>query len=426
MFYAYKPKKQEKEDCFKMTIQEIEERKAELKQKILDAKTSEELEELRADIEEINAEVPEEEKAEEVKEEEPKAEEPAEEVKEEIKEEKPTVEEERELIRVNTEEVVPVGNLKEERTMVKEIYNAETRAWAKKLMGRNDFDEEEKRALGDAVGTTATTFVQSSADAQGINNVGLFIPKSIRMELEERAVRESPIWAGIRKLRVRGNVDVPYLYAGDDANWYAELAPTANEGQEFKAITLIGREHAKNIEITWKADQMTAEGFIDYIVDELYDKMYKAKVTAVIYGTGNTYNQPTGITNTLVAVTTGATPLDTIADTKATLSADAKVGAGVYVSPAVADAIRYYKNSEGNYPFVMGLPAGIEEDPFLQNNDIVVGNLRNYVWNEQEEIRIDRDINMPKRTVMYGAYQVCDGGAKVGAFAYGQYSDLSA
>lgn len=406
-----------KKEVNKMTVQEIEARKAELAEEINNATTSEELEEIKAKVDEINAEVP----AEEPKEE------PQEEAKEEVVEEVATeeaVEEERNLIRVGTEEIVPVGNLKEERTMNK--YDAEARAFAKKCLGREDFTEEEKRALGDAVGTSATTFVQSAGGTQGINNTGLFIPKSVITALEERAENESPIWRDVRKLRVRGNVDVPYLYAGDDASWYAELSNTANEGDEYKAITLVGRELAKNIEITWKVDQMTPEGFIDFIIDELYEKMFKAKVTAIIYGTGATYNQPTGLTNGLSPVTTGDTPIDTIADAKATLSDKAKKGAGVYVSPAVADAIRYYKATDGHYPYLMGLPAGIEEDPYLQNNDIVVGNMRNYVWNEQEEIRLDVSINMPKRTVMYGTYQVCDGGAKAGAFAYGQYTEVSA
>ena len=404
-----------------MTAQEIEERKKELAGKIQDATTVEELEELRNDVEAVNAEVPEvelpPEEAEEVTE-------AAEEVTEEAEADgEIEQEEERKLIRVGTEEIVPIGNVKEERTMNNK-YDIEARAFAKRLMGQN-LTEEETRALGDAVGTSATTYVASAADAQGINNLGLYIPKSIRLELEERARLESPIYNGIRKLRVRGNVDVPYLYAADNAAWYVELSNTANEGQEHKAITLVGRELAKNIELTWKVDQMTPEGLIDFLVDELYEKMYKAKVTAIIYGTGVTHNQPSGITLGLVAVTTGATPIDTIADTKATLGEDAKVGAGVYVSPAVADAIRYYKNQDGNYPFLAGLPSGIQEDPYLANNDIIVGNLRNYVWNEQEEIRIDRDINIPKRTVIYGAYQVCDGGAKVGAFAYGQYTPAS-
>jgi cell wall-associated NlpC family hydrolase len=59
--------------------------------------------------------------------------------------------------------------------------------------------DEEKRALGDAVGTTATTYVASSANAQGINNLGLYIPKSIRMELEERARLEKEAAANRKK-----------------------------------------------------------------------------------------------------------------------------------------------------------------------------------------------------------------------------------
>jgi len=396
-----------------MTISEIEKRKKELRDQIEGATNEEELEALKKEAEDLNNEIPDPETAEETKE----AVEETEETTEEI-----SKEEERKLI---SESNLELRVIEEEKKMEKRKFtradNEYKSAWAKSLMGVS-LDEEEKRALGDAVGTTATTYVASAADAQGINNVGLLIPTSVVTALLERAEKESPIWRDIRKLQVNGNVDVPYLYSADDASFYAELSATANEGQEYKKVTLVGRELAKNIEITWKADQMTVDGFIDFIVDELYEKMFKAKVKAVIYGTGNTYNQPSGITLGLEAVTTGATPIDTIADTKATLGEDAKVGAKVYVSPAVADAIRYYKNSEGNYPFLAGLPNGVEEDPFLANNDIIVGNCRNYVWNEQEAIRLDRDISIKGRTVIYGAYQVVDGGAKVGAFAYGQFT----
>ena len=404
----------------------MEERKNELLEKINNATTEEELAEIRSEIDALKEdEKPVEEAP--VDAEEVKDEEVVEEVKEEEAQEPEKVEEERSLIRNEVEKIDLQP--KEEGKMEERKFtraDAEYRsAWAKTLMGVA-LDDTEKRALGDAVGTTATTYVASAGGTQGINNVGLLIPTSVVTALLERADKESPIWRDARKLGVNGNVDVPYLYSADNASWYAELASTANEGQEYKAITLVGRELAKDIEITWKADQMSVDGFIEFIVDELYEKMFKAKVTAMIYGTGSTYNQPSGLTLGLDAVTTGATPIDTIADTKATLDADAKVGARVYISPAVADAIRYYKNSEGNYPFLTGLPTGVEEDPFLANNDIVVGNMRNYVWNEQEPIRLDRDISIKGRTVIYSAYQVCDGGAKVGAFAYGQYTPVSA
>lgn len=386
-----------------MTIQEIEARKKELEKRIDEAKSPEELEELKKEVEALNSEVP------------------AEEEKEEKAEE--TIVDERNLIRQDEDSFTPITNFKEERKMEKKYTRASEEyknAWAKTLMGV-ELDEEEKRALGDAVGTTATTYVASTANAQGINNVGLFIPTSIILALNERAEQESPIWRDIRKYQVNGNVTVPYLDDADDARFYVELAPTANEGQEFKAIVLTGKELAKNIELTWKADQMSVEGFVNYIIDELYDKMFKAKITAVIYGNPSN-NEPKGLTNGVTAVTTGATPIDTIANVKAGMTDKAKRGAKVYISTDVADALRYYKNGEGNYPYLVGLPAGMEEDPFLLNNDIAVGNMKNYIWNEQEDIRIDRDIDMRKRTAIYGGYQVVDGAPKANAFGYGQYT----
>lgn len=396
-----------------MTIQEIEERKKELAGAIQDAKTTEELEELRKQVEEINAIVPDEEEKEEEKKE----------------EEKPVVptcscNEEREIIRVNAEEVVPIGNFKEERKMTNSKYSAETRAWAKKCLGRNDFDEEEKRALGDAVTTTATTFTQATAEANGVNNGGLFIPKEVRMELMEQIDEMSPFFRDIRKISVNGNVDLPYIYASDDANWYAELNCTANEGVEYKSLQLTGWELAKDVVLTWKVEDMSVDSFVTFVIEELVHKMGTALANAVIYGTGS--SQPTGAIYNLVATTDGDTPIDTIINAYNTLSEADRRGAKVYVSTAVRVAMVGYKDQNGNYPFLQGLAGTdlftIETEPFLQNNDIIVGNPRNYILNEVTPIRVDWERTVKCRQTRYGAYGIYDGKPKPNAFAKGQYT----
>ena len=156
-----------------MLKKEIEAKKAELRNKINEAKTTDELEELRKQAEELNKEVPED-------------------------DETITPEEERNLIRDvdNLEqrkaEITKIIKYKEDteveekRTLEQVLKSPEYRtAWAKKLMKLPDsrFTEEEKRALGDAITTTDTTFVQSAAETQGINNGGLFIPTTVRNEL---------------------------------------------------------------------------------------------------------------------------------------------------------------------------------------------------------------------------------------------------
>ena len=376
-------------------------------------------------------------------------EEEKEEVKEETKEEvaeensvEISKEEERKLI-ADTEELEKrnknVSNLKkiggnemekEERKFT--IADKEYRnAWAKKLMGLSDdkFTEDEKRALGDAVTTTATTFVASTADTQGINNGGLFIPTSVRMDLMELISQESPIFRDARKLQVSGNVDLPYLFAADDANWYTELTDTTNEGMEFKNMQLTGWELAKDIVITWKLEEMAVESFISFILEELKNKMGKAIINAVIYGDGS--NKPTGVTNGLVPIDPeqNDTAIDRVLKVFKGLSDEARIGAKVYISNDVNLDIVSYKDNNGNYPFLAGVPSvkgfAIEVDPYLRNKDILAGNMKNYIFNEVTPMRVDKEKTVKGRKALYGGYGIYDGKARPGYFKLGQDSSQS-
>ena len=341
-----------------------------------------------------------------------------------------TPEEERSLLKETSEEVetrsstnlkkIEMEDLKmEERfTTASPEYRS---AWAKTLMGVK-LNETEERAIGDAIGTTATTFVEAAADANGINNLGLLIPDSVRLDWLKIAEKTSPIYRDIRKLNINGNVDFPYLFGADDAEWYAETTTTKNEGQEYKNIKLTGHELAKAIEITWKAEAMTAEGFIAFLLDELNEKMNKALINAVIYGDGSA--KPTGITNGLVAKT-NQNAIDLIKECLGDLTTENRVGAKVYVASDVADEIAFYKDENGNYPYlVAGLGraggATIEADPFLASGDVVVGNAQNYILNFNEGLRVDKEVKIQPRRVIYGGYLIADGNKKPGAFVYGK------
>lgn len=405
-----------------MTLKEIEARKAELFNKINEVKSEEELAELRKEVEAINKEIPEEEKQEEKN---------AKEISHE--EERSLLADVKELEKRNVE----VNNVKlikeerkmeEERTLTQVLESPEYRtAWAKKLMGRpeKDFTEEEKRALGDAITTTDTTFVASDADTQGINNGGLFIPKSVRSDIMEIIVDSSPIFRDVRKLNVAGNVDLPYLKEADDAEWYTELKETKNEGQEYATLQLTGWELAKDVEITWKLEQMAVESFIPFIVEELAAKMGIALVNAIIYGDGT--NKPKGITKDLVAIKEGTTPIDRIVTAYQSLSKEARRGAKAYISTDVNIDIVSYKDNNGNYPFLQGIATNklvpVEVDPYLKDSDIIVGNCRNYILNEVTPVRVDKEIKVKPRRIVYGGYAIYDGVARPDYFAYSQKSE---
>ena len=326
-----------------------------------------------------------------------------------------------------------VKSFKEDKSMetAYTIKSAEYKtAWAKSLMGRklSDLDKEViEKALGDAITTTSDTFVQATADANGINNAGLFVPTDVILNVFEKLADQSPFFRDIRKLDVNGNVTVPYLGAADGAQWLAETAPTPNEGAEFKKITLTGKELAKKIVLTWKAAEMTVDGFINFLIDEITEKMGDALCESALYGTGS--GQPTGATHGLSPITTGVNPLDALLKGYAALSNDAKKAAKAYVSPALGLDLIGYSTDDGNYPFINGINKtalfDIEVDPYLKDKDYVVGNPRNYIWNTNTPIRIDRESKVTDRQVIYGGYGVFDGAPKAGAFAYGKYSDVT-
>lgn len=360
-------------------------------------------------------------------------EEDKEEVAEEVKENSGeiTPEEERSLLKETSSEVETRNSTNMKKIEMEDLKMEERKfttaspeyrsAWAKTLMGVK-LDETEERALGDAIGTTATEFVASAANTQGINNLGLLIPDSVRLDWLKIAEQSSPIYRDIRKMNVPGNVDFPYLFGADDAVWYAETTTTKNEGQEYKNIKLTGHELAKAIEITWKAEAMTVEGFISFLLDELNEKMNKALINAVIYGDGSA--KPTGITNGLTAKT-NASPIQLIKACLKDLSKENRVGAKVYVASDVADEIAFYKDENGNYPYlVAGLGraggATIEADPFLTAGDVLVGNAQNYILNFNEGLRVDKEVKVQPRRVIYGGYLIADGNKKPGAFTYGK------
>lgn len=319
------------------------------------------------------------------------------------------------------------GSIKGEEIKKEEIEKVKTRKellaseeyrnyWAKTLMGRTDITEEE-RAVGDAVTTTATTFVASAANTQGINNAGLFIPTSVREELMKVLEQTSPFLRDATKLEVKGVVNLPTISSSDGALWRGETEANVNEGIEFTQIQLGAFDLTKYVEITWNVLDMAVDSFIDYIVREVAQAMYAELATQVIAGNGN--GRPTGVIQGLTPVT-GATIIDAIMEAYAGLESASK-NIKVYLAKDVATSIYGYKDGTNNYPFLAGLPVNplftFEVDPYIPDGYAVIGDASDYVinFNHPMEIMFGDDLKTRRRIV--SAYMKVDGKAKPGAFA---------
>lgn len=401
-----------------MTLKEIEAKKAELRNKINDAKSEEELEELRKQAEELNKEVPSEEK--------------------EI-----THEEERRLI-ADTEsleqrKVEIVGTLaKREERKMKEftkfnvLKSEEYRsAWAKRLMCKDEseFTEDEKRALGVALTTTATTYTAPSAGADGVNNGGLFIPETVSMEILKDVELESPFLRDIAKTYVRGLITFPYKKQGSGAEWVAEGTDNNLESDEWATLTFIQMELSKTIRITWKLEAMAVEDFINYIVEEVAREMRESLAAKPFYGNGT--NEIAGITltgnNIDAEYESTVNPLDAIKAAIEKLPIRRKAGAKIYLSESMATEIAFMKDTNGTYlnnP-VNGVALNsiarypVEVDPYLKDGDFIIGNARWYKMNFNENLSVSKDVIGRSRVNDYTGYCVVGGAPVPNSFVYG-------
>jgi len=396
--------------------------KEELLKKVDEAKSLEEVKELRSEIEKIDIDEEETDKSTEKL----KGSKQQEITKNEERSLIKNSESKKEIEERNFVKVEKRGNkeMKEEKRTLKEILDSQEyrSAWAKSMMGVK-LDEKEERALGDAIATTDTTFVASAENVQGINNGGLFIPNDVRTDMLKIIDETSPFLRDVRKLAVNSNIEMPYLNAADDAEWYAELEDTKNEGQEYKTLKLTGHELAKQVEITWKLEKMSVDAFINFITLELANKMGRALATAVLYGTGE--SQPTGAFKGLKAVN-GEEVIQAMINTYASLPKEMKINAKVYLSNALAIQIVGYKDNNGNYPYLQGLNKTalfpIEVDPFIKDEDLLAGNPQNYVLNTVESVSVNREVKVTPRRNIYSTYAIYDGKPYQNAFAKGAVS----
>ena len=404
-----------------MTLKEIEAKKAELRNKINDAKSEEELTELRKQAEELNKEVPSEENDGAI-----------------------THEEERALIAdtQNLEqrkvEITNIISKREEPIMEKKFTRANVlkseeyrSAWAKKLMCKDEseFTEDEKRALGVALTTTATTYTEPSSSVDGVNNGGLFIPETVSMEILKEVELESPFLRDIAKTYIRGLISFPYKESGSGAEWATEGTDNQLESDKWAELTFSQMELTKTIRITWKLEAMAVEDFINYIVGEVAREMRENLADKPFYGTG--VKEISGITlsgnNIDAEYESTVNALDAIKAALAKLPKRRRTGAKIYMSESMALDISFMKDSNGAYlnnP-VNGVALNsiarysVEVDPFLKDGDFVIGNAKWYKMNFNEGISVTKDIIGRSRVNDYTGYCVVGGAPVPNSFVYG-------
>ena len=407
-----------------MTLKELEVKKAELRKKINDAKTEEELEELRKQAEELNKEIPDKEEKQEITHEEERAL-----IQDTENLEKRKVEITNSLAKMEEREM---KNFTKHNVLKSEEYRS---AWAKRLMclPETEFTEDEKRALGVALTTTATTYTEPTSGVDGVNNGGLFIPETVSMEILRDVELESPFLRDVAKTYVRGLMTFPYKESGSGAEWVAEGTDNKLESDEWANLTFTQMELSKTIRITWKLEAMAVEDFINYIVEEVAREMRESLADKPFYGNGT--NEIAGITlegnNIDAEYESTVNALDALKAGIEKLPIRRKAGAKIYLSESMATEIAFMKDDNGAYinnP-VNGVGLNsiarypVEVDPYLKDGDFIIGNARWYKMNFNENLSVSKDVIGRSRVNDYTGYCVVGGAPVPKSFVYGHQGE---
>ena len=163
---------------------------------------------------------------------------------------------------------------------------------------------------------------------------------------------------------------------------------------------------------------MTVDAFYTYFLDELTNQVSRSLIDGTIYGSGE--DDMEGIAVCAKKVEYEGTILAAIEENIGALSAMDKVGAKLYLSTSAAEALQFSKDVDGRYIFPIsgGLPQNIagypvESDPYLNNGDIILGNLHyNARLNVIEPMMISSQPQGSKRRTEYTAYEIVASSAK--------------
>lgn len=126
---------------------------------------------------------------------------------------------------------------------------AYTNAWAKDMMGQK-LSEEEQEVFNTVNSRFNNEFTHDT------NNTQVLIPETVAAGIWKRAEEQYPLWADVRKLRVKGNLTMIKGNNSATGQWYDEDTKVDTDELEFGTLDLTGNELAKAVQVTWKLRKM--------------------------------------------------------------------------------------------------------------------------------------------------------------------------
>ena len=292
-------------------------------------------------------------------------------------------------------------------------------------------DKNEKRALGIAITTTSEDFSAPTADADGVNNGGVFIPQNVLYDLLEIDTPDSPFLRDVNATHIKGALVFPYVIEASNGASKGKKETVASDDRSIKwgKLTLAQGNYPLTIEVTMELLAMTDEEFSDYLLADLSTEINTLLADEVLYGTGKD-DRIEGVAVGAIKGEAYAAGAEAEAIKKALLglSRRARKGAKVYISRSMSLEMTFEKGEDGHYIFPIYNSTGItaiatvpvEVDENLADGDFIVGNAKNYKLNFVKPIEVYPEVKGRYRIIEYTAHVMIAGKAAPNKFYYGK------
>ena len=304
--------------------------------------------------------------------------------------------------KLQSHEAEPQNTIKpeERRKDMFELDSKEYRtAWCKEMLGL-PMTEEERTAF---VHTTGTTSGQTA---------GYTIPTTLLNKIWDLIEGKHAILGDITIYRTGTILEVAKrtaIAAGDAATVSEGAAPSDDENNTFAKVTLSGKDFAKTVEISYALGIMSIDGFEQFIVNEIADRLGAALAADIITQIGTDYYS-TG--NDLDVATSGKVVWTDIAGALAVL----KNVNGITVYASQATIYKYivgmvdstgrplfqHDANEAVRGYLAGFPVKVEDA--IADDLIWLGDPKQVVGNMVQDIMVESDKDIKKHVNIFSGY----------------------
>ena len=302
---------------------------------------------------------------------------------------------------VQPEKVIPMSaaSALEAREKFKVDSDEYRTAWCKEMLGL-PMTEEERTAF---VHTTGTTSGQTA---------GYTVPTTLLNKIWDLIEEKHSILQDITIYRTGTILEVAKrtaIAAGDAATVAEGAAPSNDENNTFAKVTLSGKDFAKCVDISYALGLMSIDGFEQFIVNEIADRLGAALAADVMTQIATDYDSTN---NDLDAATSGKVVWTDIAGAFAVL----KNVSNPVVYASSATIYKYlvgmvdstgrpiYQQSanEGVRGYLLGAPVKVED---AAGTDLIwIGDPAQVVGNMVQDIMVESDRDIKKHVITYSGY----------------------